>query len=104
MQARRAITVFTAAAAVTAAAAAFTPAEAASPPTGGTVGGFAYGEMQSQTVGAAGCGTNTAGEPSLHVSKVNLVGAGSELGVGGGSQFWRATQVGGAGKSACALT
>jgi hypothetical protein len=63
--------------------------------TGGTVGGFAFGEMQSQTVGASGCGTNTAGEPSLHVSKDNLVGLGSEEGVGSGSEYWRANQVGG---------
>jgi hypothetical protein len=104
MLARRSITVLTTAVALTAAAGAFTPAQAAVPPTGGTVGGFAYGEMQSTTVGAPGCGTNMAGEPSLHVSKGNWVGLGSELGVGGGSQFWRANQVGGAGKSACALT
>ena len=104
MLARRSITILTTAAALSAAAAAFTPAQAANPPTGGTVGGFAYGEMQSATVGQAGCGTNTAGEPSLHVSKANLVGLGSELGVGVGSQYWRATQVGGAGKSACGLT
>jgi hypothetical protein len=78
-------------------------AAAPAPPTGGTVNGFAYGEMQSRTVGATGCGTNTVGEPSLHVSKANLVGLGSELGVGSGSEFWRATQRGGAGASACAL-
>lgn len=56
---------------------------------------FAFGEMQGQTVGGAGCGTNTAGEPSIHVSKANLVGLGSEEGLGTGSQYWRATQVGG---------
>jgi len=73
-------------------------------PTGGTVGGFGYGQLQSQTIGAAGCGTNTAGEPSIHVSKANLVGAGSEEGVGSGSEYWRATQVGGTAKaSPCAL-
>ncbi|MGZ4646263.1 MAG: sialidase family protein [Blastococcus sp.] len=76
----------------------------AAPPTGGTVGGFGYGEMQSQTVGAAGCGTNTTGEPSLHVSRSNLVGLGSEEGVGSGSEFWRAPQVGGsATASPCGL-
>jgi hypothetical protein len=81
------------------------PAAGATPPTGGTVGGFGYGEMQSQTVGASGCGTNTAGEPSLHVSKDNLVGLGSEEGVGSGSEFWRATQAGGStSASACGLT
>lgn len=45
-----------------------------------------------------------AGEPSIHVSKANLVGLGSENGVGGGSVYWRKTQTGGAGASACALT
>jgi len=65
---------------------------------------FAVGQLQASTVGAAGCGTNTAGEPSIHVSKDNLVGLGSENGIGGGSAYWRQTQVGGAGASACALT
>jgi hypothetical protein len=59
------------------------------------VGGFGYGQMQSQTIGTAGCGTNTAGEPSIHVSKANLVAAGSEEGAGSGSEYWRATEVGG---------
>lgn len=78
---------------------------AAPPPTGGTVNGFAYGEMQSATVGTSGCGTNSAGEPSLHVSRANLVGLGSELGVGSGSEYWRTTQVGGTSTaSPCALT
>jgi hypothetical protein len=65
---------------------------------------FAVGQMQGQTVGAAGCGTNIAGEPSLHVSKAGLVVLGSEDGVGGGSQLWRGTQRGGTGASACSLT
>ena len=65
---------------------------------------FAYGQLQAQTVGASGCGTNIAGEPSIHVSKANLVGAGSEDGLGGGSEYWRATQVGGTtAASACGL-
>lgn len=100
---RRTLTVLTGAAVLTAAAA-LTPAGAAAPPpTSGTVNGFAFGELQTQTVGAAGCGTNTAGEPSLHVSKANLVGLGSEEGVGSGSEYWRVTQVGGtSGASACA--
>ena len=99
MLARRTMTV---AAATTAllTTAALAPAGAA---TGGSVGGFAYGELQAQTVGTPGCGTNTAGEPSLHVSKAGLVGAGSEEGVGSGSEFWRATQTGGRGASPCAL-
>lgn len=79
------------------------PSAAATPPTGGTVNGFGYGQLQSTTVGTAGCGTNTAGEPSLHVSKDNLVGLGSEEGVGSGSEYWRVHQVGGStGASACA--
>ncbi len=61
----------------------------------GTVGGFSYGQMQAATVGQSGCGTNTAGEPSVHVSKDNLVGLGSENGLGGGSVYWSATQPGG---------
>lgn len=64
---------------------------------------FAYGQLQAQTVGGAGCGTNTAGEPSLHVSKDNLVGLGSENGIGGGSAYWRQTQVGGPAADGCAL-
>ena len=83
-----------------------TPVGAATPPpTGGTVAGFGYGEMQSQTVDASGCATNTAGEPSLHVSRDGLVGLGSEEGLGGGSEFWRGSQTGGTSSaSPCALT
>jgi hypothetical protein len=74
-------------------------------PAAGTVGGFAYGQPQDQTVGASGCGTNVDGEPSLHVSKANLVELGSEQGLGGGSELWRATQVGGSTSAdACGLT
>lgn len=54
-----------------------------------TSNAFALGQLQSATTGAPGCGTNTAGEPSVHVSKADLVGLGSENGLGGGSQFWR---------------
>ncbi|MDT4892021.1 MAG: hypothetical protein QOE97_1056, partial [Pseudonocardiales bacterium] len=73
--------------------------------TAGAANGFAYGQIQTQEVGAAGCGTNTAGEPSIHVSRQNLVGTGSEEGVGSGSEYWRATQVGGASSaSPCVLT
>jgi hypothetical protein len=78
---------------------------AANAATGGTVGGFAYGEMQATTVGQSGCGTNQAGEPAIHVSKDNLVGLGSENGLGGGSVYWTGTQVGGStAASACGLT
>jgi hypothetical protein len=78
---------------------------AASAATGGTVGGFGYGEPQATTVTQPGCGTNQAGEPSIHVSKNNLVGLGSENGLGGGSVYWTGTQVGGTTTaSPCALT
>ena len=49
-----------------------------------TVGNFSYGQLQSATVGAKGCGTNSAGEPAIHVSRTNNVFLGSELGVGSG--------------------
>ena len=65
---------------------------------------FATGQLQSQTVGATGCATNAAGEPAIHVSRANNLFAGSELGLGGGSELWR--QIGttsGSGASACAL-
>ena len=63
------------------------------------------GQLQADTMGAAGCGTNTDGEPSIHVSKDNLVGIGSERGLGNGSDFWSGTQVGGTtAANACALT
>jgi hypothetical protein len=78
-------------------------AAATTPPPPGSGATFALGQPQATTVDAAGCGTNNAGEPSIHVSKDNLVGLGSENGIGGGSVYWRQTQVGGAGASACAL-
>jgi hypothetical protein len=77
---------------------------AADAATGGSVHGFSYGELQASTVGKAGCGTNLAGEPAIHVSKANLVGLGSENGLGGGSAYWTGTQVGGSAANACGLT
>jgi hypothetical protein len=69
-----------------------------------TVGNFSYGQLQSKTVGAKGCGTNAAGEPSIHVSRANNVFLGSELGVGSGSQLWRGlSSPGGASANACSL-
>jgi hypothetical protein len=69
-----------------------------------TVGNFSYGQLQSNTIGAKGCGTNAAGEPAIHVSRTNNVFLGSELGVGSGSQFWRGLgAIGGAGASGCGL-
>jgi hypothetical protein len=63
---------------------------------------FATGQLQSQTVGSSGCGSNTAGEPAIHVSRANDLMLGSELGVGGGSVLWRRrAAAGGAGASAC---
>jgi len=72
--------------------------------TASQVGNFSYGQLQSATVGAQGCGTNAAGEPAIHVSRTNNVFLGSELGVGSGSQFWRGLgAIGGAGASGCGL-
>ena len=76
-----------------------------SPGTASGPTSFSVGQLQAQTVGASGCGTNTSGEPSIHVSKDNLVGLGSERGVGNGTDFWSGTQVGGTtAANACALT
>ncbi len=70
----------------------------------GTVGGFSFGQMQSATIGKTGCGTNAAGEPSIHVSRINNVFLGSELGVGGGSELWRGLNgPGGTGANGCSL-
>jgi hypothetical protein len=69
-----------------------------------TVGNFSYGQMQSTTIGARSCGTNSAGEPAIHVSRVNNVFLGSELGVGGGSELWRGLNApGGPTASGCSL-
>jgi hypothetical protein len=69
-----------------------------------TAGNFSYGQMQSTTIGARGCGTNSAGEPAIHVSRANNVFLGSELGLGGGSELWRGLgATGGSGASGCAL-
>ncbi len=70
----------------------------------GTAGNFSYGQLQSSTVGAKGCGTNAAGEPAIHLSRTDNVFLGSELGVGSGSQFWRGLgALGGSGASGCGL-
>jgi hypothetical protein len=74
--------------------------------TGGalTVGNFSYGQLQSATIGVKGCGTDTAGEPAIHVSRLNNVFLGSELGLGGGSQFWRGLgAIGGSAANGCGL-
>jgi hypothetical protein len=69
-----------------------------------TVGNFSYGQLQSALVGASGCGTNSAGEPAIHVSRANDVFLGSELGLGGGSALWRGlNSSGGATASGCSL-
>jgi len=66
---------------------------------------FAVGQLQTQNAEQTGCGTNSAGEPSIHVSKSNLVALGSEDGLGGGSEFWSGHQTRGVSSSAgCALT
>src|SRR5947207_2313565 len=77
------------------------PAAAAQPQT---VGNFSYGQLQSALVGGSGCGTNSAGEPAIHVSRANNVFLGSELGLGGGSELWRGLgALGGATASGCGL-
>lgn len=58
---------------------------------------LSYGQPQGHTVGASGCETDTAGAPTLHMSKANFVGLGSENEIGGVSVFSRAAQVGGSG-------
>jgi hypothetical protein len=69
-----------------------------------TVGNFSYGQLQSTLVGASGCGTNSAGEPAIHVSRANDVFLGSEFGLGGGSALWRGlNSAGGATASGCSL-
>jgi hypothetical protein len=77
---------------------------AASSAPAATVGNFSYGQMQSAMVGGRGCATNSAGEPAIHVSRVNNVFLGSELGVGGGSELWRGLNApGGSSASGCSL-
>lgn len=69
-----------------------------------TVGNFSYGQLQAQTVGSAGCGTNAAGEPAIHVSRAGNVFLGSENGLGGGSELWRGLgATGGSTASGCSL-
>ena len=76
------------------------------PPRGQVTGAatFSTGQLQAQTVGATGCGTNTAGEPAIHVSRAGNVFLGSEEGLGGGSELWRGLgAVGGTSASGCGL-
>src|SRR3954451_8770861 len=62
---------------------------------------FSFGQPQSTTVGAKGCGTNPDGEPAIHVSRANDVFFGSERGVGSGSDAGRTVgRLGGPGASA----
>ena len=76
----------------------------AAAPGAETVGNFSYGELRTGTVGATGCGTNNAGEPAIHISRADNVFAGSENGLGGGSELWRGLgALGGAGASGCGL-
>jgi hypothetical protein len=66
---------------------------------------FSVGQLQAQNGGQTGCGTNSAGEPSIHVSKANLVALASEDGLASGSEFWSGHQVRGTSPTAaCALT
>ncbi|MCU1350802.1 MAG: hypothetical protein JWM05_11 [Acidimicrobiales bacterium] len=98
------ITAAAAAAALFVALTSVAPARPATPGAAAPIAPtFATGQPQATTVGAAGCGTNQAGEPSIHVSKAGLVELGSENGLGGGSVLWRGVQRGGVGASPCRL-
>jgi hypothetical protein len=69
-----------------------------------SVGNFSFGELATSAVGSAGCATNIAGEPAIHVSRVDNVFLGSENGVGSGSELWRGLGgLGGSGASGCGL-
>jgi len=71
---------------------------------GETVGNFSAGELGTSAVGSAGCGSNIAGEPAIHVSRADDVFLGSENGLGGGSELWRGLgAIGGGGASGCGL-
>jgi hypothetical protein len=75
----------------------------AAAPTAAHAATFSFGQPQAATVGATGCGTNSDGEPAIHVSRANDVFLGSERGVGSGSDAWRALSgLGGPGADACA--
>ena len=72
--------------------------------TAETVGNFSYGQLRTSKIGGSGCGTNIAGEPAIHVSRVDNVFLGSENGLGSGSELWRGLgALGGSGASGCAL-
>jgi hypothetical protein len=65
---------------------------------------FSFGQLQSNTVGQTGCGTNAAAEPAIHVSRSDDVFLSSERGLGSGTDVWRGLgAVGGAGAAACGL-
>jgi hypothetical protein len=65
---------------------------------------FSFGELKAGTAGETGCGENAAGEPAIHVTRVNNVFLGSELGVGSGSELWRGLgATGGKNASGCGL-
>jgi hypothetical protein len=72
--------------------------------TAETVGNFSVGQLTTSAVGTAGCGTNNAGEPAIHVSHADNVFLGSENGVGKGSELWRGLgALGGGTASGCSL-
>jgi hypothetical protein len=75
-----------------------------SSPSPAAAGPFSVGQMQASTVGATGCGTNSDGEPTIHVSPAGNLFLGSERGLGGGSDGWRQVPTtAGSGASACSL-
>ncbi|GAC1445481.1 MAG: hypothetical protein NVSMB55_26840 [Mycobacteriales bacterium] len=81
-----------------------TSTSSAPAPTGGGAPSFSVGQLNGVALANSGCGTNTAGEPSLHVSRAGLTVLGSESGLGGGSQVWTGSGPGGNGASACSLS
>ena len=84
---------------------AVTPGGTTSSGAAGTINGFDYGEMQSATVGATGCGVNADFEPQVTISRDGTVYVASERGLAHGSDVWRAPGgTGGPSASACAPT
>jgi hypothetical protein len=70
----------------------------------GSTGGFSFGQLQASAVMGSGCGTNSDGEPAIHVSSAGNVFMSSERGLGGGSDAWRGLgQGGGSSAQACSL-
>lgn len=85
--------------------AAVTPSGAIASGTTGSINGFQYGELEVQTAGQTGCGSNSDFEPQVAVSPSGTVLVAAERGLGGGSDVWRAPNgAGGSSATACGLT